>query len=351
MVDYDVVIIGGGPAGAATAYTLAMAGLRVLLADDRAGVQTNIIGESLISAARPLLSKMGLLPWVLQSEPRSNFGNLSAWGSEEVVATDFISDPNGHGWHLDRVRFDLSLRLAAQHAGALLFSERITEIEWMQHYWELSTKDKIIKTKWIVDASGRRALLSRRLGITRYKDEPLISLYCWGVDGSRDARTMVEAVPNGWWYSAPLPQGRRVAALHVLPDEASYIMRHQNEWMDQLSLTRHIREFCSLDGQWSKVQASNAAGQWQYETSGKGWIAVGDAALAFDPLSSQGIFNALYTGYRGGQAVVAALSGDTGKLIQYSYQLRQVRQIYRRKVKEYYRYERRWRDSLFWKAR
>lgn len=80
-------------------------------------------------------------------------------------------------------------------------------------------------------------------------------------------------------------------------------------------------------------------------------LAVGDAALAFDPLSSQGLFNALYTGLRGAQAVHRALQGQQQALAPYLSVLHSVRQACLRQIGYHYQREQRWPDELFWQER
>jgi flavin-dependent dehydrogenase len=95
----------------------------------------------------------------------------------------------------------------------------------------------------------------------------------------------------------------------------------------------------------------SARSQWLREPCGVDWCAVGDAAMAFDPLSSQGLFNALYTGFRGAQAVAARLAGETAALAAYRDRLVLIRDAYARNRVGYYAQERRFRDQPFWQRR
>ena len=74
----------------------------------------------------------------------------------------------------------------------------------------------------------------------------------------------------------------------------------------------------------------------------------GDAALSFDPVSSQGIFNALYTGIRGAQAIDTALAGDRQAVPAYAARLEQIRSAYVGHHRLVYQAERRWTDHPFW---
>ena len=85
--------------------------------------------------------------------------------------------------------------------------------------------------------------------------------------------------------------------------------------------------------------------------TGDGWIAAGDAAISFDPLSSQGIFNALYSGLKAGRALESHLSGKPSALELYDRHLTSIYDAYFQNCTMFYRYERRWPASTFWKRR
>jgi 2-polyprenyl-6-methoxyphenol hydroxylase-like FAD-dependent oxidoreductase len=82
-----------------------------------------------------------------------------------------------------------------------------------------------------------------------------------------------------------------------------------------------------------------------------GWLAVGDAALGFDPLSSQGLFNALYTGLAGAAAADRHLHGDATALPDYAARLRPIGDAYRSHLRAWYGAERRWSQQPFWQRR
>src|SRR5262249_26010886 len=81
---------------------------------------------------------------------------------------------------------------------------------------------------------------------------------------------------------------------------------------------------------------------------GRNWLAVGDAAAAFDPLSSQGIYHALDTALRSAEAIATSLSGNDALLNQYALFVEKTFVDYLQLRGKYYSLEKRWCDSSFW---
>jgi flavin-dependent dehydrogenase len=85
--------------------------------------------------------------------------------------------------------------------------------------------------------------------------------------------------------------------------------------------------------------------------AGKGWLAVGDAALSFDPLSSQGLLNGLFTGLAAAEAANRYLRGAAHALTEYLQVIRGIRDAYQRHLALWYAAETRWPEAPFWQRR
>jgi flavin-dependent dehydrogenase len=218
--------------------------------------------------------------------------------------------------------------------------------------WRVRLQRGSFAARWLVDASGRTATVSRKLGARRLRDEPLVALVGHARPDSRFTldRSIVETRPEGWWYAALLPDRRPVFMLHTLPATAAHLRATPQEWRAALAETRHIAEAFPnpvLDGPLRGHEACCARLQPVY---GDGWIACGDAALSFDPCAAQGIFSALYSGMAASRAIDAALQGDLNVLLRYAADCDDIRHAYRQRVRAHYATERRWPDSDFWPA-
>jgi len=122
-------------------------------------------------------------------------------------------------------------------------------------------------------------------------------------------------------------------------------------WVVQLRRTVQLSqwsgEFESPEG----LVVRSARSQHLDPAFGTGWLAVGDAAMAFDPLSSQGIAKALDHGKRAASSIAAYFSGDRLSLETFSCQLQLEYANYLATRARYCRLEMRWPRSLFWKRR
>ena len=114
LIRAEVLILGGGPAGAIAALNLAP--MRRVVLVERREQPAPRIGEALPPAARRLLTDMGLIDEFVAQGHAPCYGNRSIWGQIAPAETDFVRDPDGHGWHLDRARFDTWLRRVGRGA-------------------------------------------------------------------------------------------------------------------------------------------------------------------------------------------------------------------------------------------
>jgi flavin-dependent dehydrogenase len=346
---WDVIVAGAGPAGSIAAAKLARAGRRVLLADrPSAGLK---IGEALPGAAVRLLRALDLPAPGPQGPHAAIAGTLSAWGSQQLTTSDTLRDPYGTAWRLDRRRFDAELREAAIAAGATVRPAQIRDVTREDDGWRFGFDDGgEERARWIVDAGGRGARIARKLGAKRLRDSRLIALYRIGEAGAdfRDSRTFIEAAPNGWWYAARLPSGAAVAGLHTDAAQAAHIRAEPQAWLDALAATRGLAPLFASVRFTQILPAADAGGARLSVFYGEGWIACGDAAISFDPISGQGIFAALHGGSEAADAVGAALDGERALLTVYARRLEEVWSIYRARREAVYMSERRWPDRPFW---
>jgi flavin-dependent dehydrogenase len=348
---WEVIVAGAGPSAATAAHVLARAGKNVLMVD-LVDTSRHKVGEALPSAAVRLLRSLDL---PLPSDSRVHrriVGNFSSWGSNDLICSDFIIDPDGPAWRLERHSFDAALRKAAIVSGAKIYHSRIQDVEKLSKVWKVRLEDgKRLNCKWLLDATGRRSYVSRAQGAKRQREVPLISLYALGTAHSRIhfEGTVVEAVREGWWYAASLPSGIPTAGLHVRPKDASRFALVPELWDKAWLATQHMNYLFPGMRSSRKLRPSDASGARLDYFYGDGWLACGDAALSFDQLSSQGLLCSLYSGMLAGNSLLSELCGVQA-LCEYADKLDTVWTIYRSRILSSYRQELRWSRHPFWKA-
>jgi flavin-dependent dehydrogenase len=289
------------------------------------------------------------------------YANLSAWGTSTLSRTDFICDPNGPGWHLDRERFDRCLREAAGAAGVELAGHTtVRPHRRTADGWAVMLRGRestrLAHCRWLVDATGRCRAIAARCGALRRHTDQLVAT-CLELPPApttaAETSSLVESAPDGWWYTALLPSGQRLVAYFTDADLDPPRTPDASAFHRLLHRTRHIapRTEDHPSPTAAVPRRAPAHSSHLHTPTGAGWIAVGDAATAFDPISSQGILTALHTGMTAANALHAHLDGDTTALDTYRTNVHALLAAYRRNHRTVYATERRWTDHPFWQRR
>lgn len=359
----DVAVIGGGPAGSATAMALSKSGLRVAIVERQAAPKLRV-GETLAPDVRPVLQTLGVWKEFLAAGHIRSVGNRSLWGSDRPSDYSFIFSPYGCGWHLDRQRFDEMLLRAAVSAGATsLAGFSLSKAVPLSHEgWTLELskgREQIsLRAHFVVDATGRASVFARHLGAKRQSLDTLVGIVGYLDRGDEQETvayvTLVEAAEKGWWYSAHLPEGKLVVAYMT---DANIAARQEAidpaKWTELLKATEYTRERAESGGYHlsSVPKIISANSSYLNVAAGSRWMAVGDAAATYDPLSSQGIATALSSGLNAARSIMACFEGDADALRDYAVRIKQEFAKYLNTRRSYYAIEKRWPDSSFWQTR
>lgn len=305
--DADVVVVGGGPAGATIANRLATLRYDVLVVEASEFPRPHV-GESLQAHVVSLLEQLGVLEEIESAGFLRPQSVLVRWAGETHCRTDVTN-----GFQVDRGRFDTILLQAAVRAGARIMQPgRAVEIEHLRHgEWELTVAGREerhrLRSRFVVDASGRHGCLP---GSRSLLQPATIALYAyWQATGLEGAEARIEAGNEHWYWAAPLPDGSVNATVFVAPDRC----RHRGSTPIKDVYLRLIHESSLLSeclrGQLAQtIQACSATASRILEPVGEDWIKIGEAALAYDPLSSQGVQNAIVSGLQGAAVVNTLLS-------------------------------------------
>ena len=358
--DDTVLIVGGGPAGLATALELAHQHIAAMVVE-RSAYDDLRIGEHLTPPGVLRLRALDPAfpgPAGVHGE---SAGVTAYWGSETANHTDYFLHPGQHGLNLSRPRFDADLARAAESSGVSIL--RIASLKravrsnavWQVDIDRDGSADRVT-VSFIVDATGRLASFSRQQGARIQAHDRQVAVVAFqdcANETHPNTRSIVETTENGWWYVAPINATRSMCMFvtddDLLPRGTKRDLRAW--WLDQLRQAVFVpRQFPNLAHSRDFVTRS-ARSQRLDIPVGSGWLAVGDAAMAFDPLASQGIVKALDHGWQAATSIAAYLKGEHSSLEKFALQQRREYADFQTTRAQYYRHEQRWPRSAFWRRR
>ncbi|WP_428740518.1 NAD(P)/FAD-dependent oxidoreductase [Tenacibaculum sp.] len=367
----DILILGGGIAGCIAAISLVKDYNVTLL--DKQLEPVDRIGESLAPAAQRILKELNLLEnesdAVKQSIFRNNLGMQSYWGSNQLQIVDHMRNPDGFSKNLNRKNFEHYLRTVATERGVnCIWGTRLFTSSYEDNYWKIITKSDNVKnrithtiyTKFVIDATGKQSHFAKSLGIKRLQYDNLIS--CWMSLPNTQENTMSTIISDelGWWYSSVTPNNQRIVAFQTDTDLVNRnTFKHLDTFLPFAKEYKLIQPLIESNKANIKFHGTTSANSTRLEqVAGKQWIALGDAALSFDPLSSQGMFNAMANAMQV-QKLLRNFNFiedlDSEKLEQfnavYNHQINQVWNHYIQHKNFFYTTETRWKDAPFWKRR
>jgi len=356
----DVAIVGSEPAGCAAALSLrdCQPTPSVSIFDDASHSEPRA-GETLQPDIRRFLEPIGAWQAFLDDQHDAAGHGAVAWGNDELQINEFINSTEQQGWRVDRDRFDERLRLetrtrgAEHHVSTRLDRAERTETGWLLEFKERGGTRLRAAARFVIDATGRAARFASLLGVRKIGFDSLMAISAICDQTHRnDADHLVEATEKGWWRSIALASDRRAVSFLTDLEMAKEIDPSDRElFQNLLQQTRHIAKSLSPSPLTEAPIVRSATTQRLDEFVGSNWLAVGDAAVSRDPLSSDGIDRALTTGRKAAHAIVDHFAGNTGALAKYRATLTAEFESYLDQRRANYQKETRWPDAPFWKPR
>jgi len=313
--NFDTLVLGDGVAAWAVSIFLARAGATVALVGRSGKSVGPSIGEYLppegVLAAHAV--KIGDL---LDSPAhRSSAGIVSLWGSDHPVASSVLDSPGGQAYCLDRRQLHADLSARGREFGV---RQVVGTGGPRQHEtsWSINTTAGPISAGLLIDASGRAAAGARAAGAKVRRTDQLVAVARVFTDKPcPDSRLVVASNSDGWAYVAPLTHDRQVAV--VLTDADCLPRGHEARAefaLARLSASSEVSHrlgnippgpFFGLAA-WSQITEPSA---------GSNWVAIGDAAMGFDPIGSAGLTKALRDAKEVSQSLQQGQRGDLRSLL------------------------------------
>jgi flavin-dependent dehydrogenase len=352
----DVTIVGGGPGGSATALSLLAHAPSLSVTVIESSHYDNVrVGESLPPPARSLLESLKVWDAFRALDTCESFATTAVWGSSLPLDNDFIFMPSSTGWQLDRTSFDAMLADESKNRGAtLMLGTSLRSVQRAADGWRLRLSTGCdLSTRFVVDATGGAAFFARRAGASFIDLDRLVGVSQFFECAGGDSRLLVEAFADGWWYTAGLPDRKRIVCCVTDADLAQRVKLSEPDiWQEQLTKTKTVSHLLKPCNPCSSISARSTNSRLLNPITGHNWLAVGDAASRFDPLSSQGIVKALRSGIFASYAVGDSLiRQDNTGLRRYQHYITEEFRSYSQTRDKYYRQEQRWPESPFWRRR
>lgn len=326
----DVVVIGGGPAGATTSTLIAQQGYKVRLFE-REKFPRFHIGESLIPETYWVLKRLNMLekmkksPFVVKCSVQ--FVNQHGRMSEPFYFTDHNPHECSQTWQVLRSEFDqMMLDNAREHGVEVHEGVRVREVMFdgdraigVRVQYEDGRKEDVL-AKVVVDASGQSAMIGSRFDLLE-KDMQLKKGAVWTYfkgayrDKGRDeGATLVIQTKGkkGWWWYIPLHNDIISVGIVRAFDELFAGNRdHETIYQEELENCPAVKQRVEIGTQCDRFFATKDYSYKAKRCAGDGWVLVGDAHGFLDPLYSSGVLLALKSGQLAADAVSEGLAkGD-----------------------------------------
>ena len=336
---FDVVVIGGGPAGAALATFVRRQSRRCLILE-RTCFPRYHIGESLIPHTYGTLDRLGLLAKMRASnfpvKHSVRFVSPSGKETDPFYFSETIKGDGARTWQVERSEFDRMCLDNARESGVEVRMATAVE-EILFEKGENGEGDRAVGVRAkagngesyevgarvVVDASGRATVIGSQLGlkgpVPGLKKASIWSYFKGGKrgEGLDAGETTIFVIPErGWFWYIPLPDDIVSVGIVASPD---YLFPDSLSKDTEVYLTAFTREVEKHAPLWERlssaervrpVRGGRELAYLNRQTCGDGWLMVGDARAFLDPIYSSGLFLALASAELAAESVHQALTAD-----------------------------------------
>jgi geranylgeranyl reductase family protein len=304
---HDVIVVGAGPAGATLAYELAKRGIGVLVLEKEKLPRYKCCAGGVTSKAAKLLD--------------FNISEVAEDIIYEVIFTFNLGSPylGQHSqpliYTVMRDVFDHFLMKKAQQVGAVLMDgQKVTQIQVSADWVEISTADDIFRSRLVIGADGAYSVVARELGMVRSVE------YAVGIESEivvpeeelakwkSRAQIDLGCIPGGYAWVFP-KRSHLSVGVGCLASKARHLNHHHQKFLNSLSIGSHTIARSS-----SHLIPTCTKGRlvWQDKA-----LLLGDAAGLTDPLTGEGIYNAILSAQLAASVIENSLAHDKVGLQDY----------------------------------
>lgn len=319
---HDVIIIGGGPGGSTAGALLAQAGKKVLILEKETFPRFHI-GESLIPYTNDVLKKLGVWDKLQAAGFMKKLGAEFALGNAQsriqVLFGNYLDQGYAQTFQVERSKFDHILLDNASSQGCEVWQQcKVQQVELHDDSVTVTCRregeSRQVKARWVVDASGRDAVLGKQLNLAK-TDLGLAKKFATfahfrGVkrnDPPTEGHIIVVRLEFGWFWIIPLDEEKTSVGLVQTLEHFKQTGLTPAECFDQLVAT--TPELHQRMTRAERVSDFSFTGDYTYRhlrNAGERWLLAGDAAGFIDPVFSSGVMLALKSGDYAAQYILKA---------------------------------------------
>lgn len=344
MTAKRIVVVGGGPAGAAVAIGLRRAGEAVMLiAEPRRFAAVEGVSGRVIDGLRAAGFERALDCFAPPSPRCVTWNGVTSQANTERL--------------VDRQRFDEALLADVAAHGVQRVHGRVVAISSTPARHEIAVERRgareVLEADFLVEARGRAA---PGQGLPRVRGVETVSLLQYWRGPAGPARSAVQSCPDGWAWMAALEDGRRYLQLTL--DVATTTLPPKRELAGfcraRLAAVEAARPFMHDAEPVGEPHARTSTPVLHEAVVGDDWIRVGDAAMAVDPLSGNGIFQALSSALQAPAVIGTLLHAPARAALAQRFHRQRIEALFYRFARigrDFYAQESRWAQQPFWQLR
>lgn len=310
-VQYDVIVVGAGPAGSTLAGLLAKKNRRVLILEKEKFPRYHV-GESLVYGVIPILEELGVREKIDAYGFIKKYGGTYVWGSKpepwDFNWGEYPSlDDDVYTYQVSRAEFDNLLLRHAESVGADVREEhQVVDVIWENERCvgvKSKNSDGAVfeaRAKYVVDATGQSALFGNTLKMIEHNSE-FKNVAFWSYyknaqrqEGRKAGNIYIECTSKGWLWFIP-QQDKTSVGLVATPENLQNLQAKdpQGRYLEGLESsleTKYLLENAE------RIDEVRTIRDWSYQCKkfyGSGFLIVGDAAGFVDPLFATGVFLAM----------------------------------------------------------
>ncbi len=321
MQDYEVIVVGGGPAGSSCAIFLGRAGVKTLLVDKASFPRDKTCGDGITGKSYSMLKELGIEDEIVKNQHMKTYGLLTSSPSGASLNTRSEAETDKKQVYVcKRQIFDNILFKEAKKKADVI--ENFSVVDLIIENGKVTGvkgtgKDGAeteLRAKVVVGADGANSVVARKLGLNDFQtDRSLVAVraYYENVSETSDViefHFLEDLLPGYFWIFPAGDNVSNVGIAVVAGDVPKRKLNLKNKLEEIVKNSRFAPRFTNAK-QISEIRGWNLpTGAQKRKRAGDGFILIGDAASLIDPFTGEGIGNALTSGKFASEVIVNALS-------------------------------------------